>query len=268
MTDNTPWQLKMFQKSLKKKLKLKALKKHLGHLSEKDKSMLVTCGDNNGAINYYLKRIGGQWSHADLEEKCIDEMSKLLNQPVLHVTENRLPFKDNHFDCAISIDVHEHLDDPNPFTAELKRVTKPGGRVIVTVPNGDEKRLAVRLKNVVGMTKEKYGHVRIGYRMSELKELLTANGLRPYAGSSFSRFFTEILELLINYLYVNVLSKKSAATIDPGTIAPATEDQLKSIKKSYRLYASIYPAFWLISKLDLILFRSVGYVVLVESKKG
>lgn len=268
MTDNTPWQLKMFQKTLKKKLRLKALKKHLGHLSENDKSLLVTCGDNNGAINYYLRELGGQWSHADLEEKSIGEMSRLLNNPVVHVRENQLPFEDNHFDCVISIDVHEHLNDPNPFTAELGRVTKSGGKVIVTVPNGDETRLAVRLKNFAGMTKEKYGHVRIGYRISELKELLTANGLQPYAESSFSRFFTEMLELLINYLYVNVLSKKSSARVDAGTIAPATQDQLQSVKKSYHLYAAIYPVFWLISKLDLIFFSSVGYVVVVEGKKG
>ena len=36
MKDNTPWQLRMFQKTLKKKLRLKALKRHLGHISESD----------------------------------------------------------------------------------------------------------------------------------------------------------------------------------------------------------------------------------------
>src|SRR5210317_1372754 len=121
MTDSTPWQLKIFQKTLKKKLRLKALKKLLGQLSEDDKCLLVTCGDNNGAINFYLRLLGGQWSHADLEEKSIGEMSDLLKDQVLHVAENHLPCEDDHFNCVISIDVHEHLSDPNAFTKELSR---------------------------------------------------------------------------------------------------------------------------------------------------
>ena len=267
MKDNTPWQLRMFQKTLKKKLRLKALKRHLGHISESDKCLLVTCGDNNGAMNYHLREIGGMWSWADLEERSIPEMSELLGERVLHVSENHLPFPENKFDCVIAIDVHEHLEDPNPFTRELWRVTKQDGKIIVTVPNGDETKLATRIKNFIGMTKEKYGHVREGYDIPDLKKLLSTNGIQPYADSSFSRFFTEILELSINFLYVIVLTKRSETKVEAGTIAPSTENQLKSIEKTYRMYSLIYPFFWLISKMDIILIGSRGYAVIVEGNK-
>lgn len=257
----------MFQKTLKKKLRLKALKRHLGHISENDKCLLVTCGDNNGAMNFYLREIGGKWSWADLEARSIQEMSELLGERVLHVSENHLPFSENKFDCVVAIDVHEHLENPNPFTRELWRVAKQGGKVIVTVPNGDETKLATRIKNFIGMTKEKYGHVREGYDIPDLKKLLSANGIQPYAESSFSRFFTEILELSINFLYVNILAKKGKTKVEAGTIAPATRDQLKSIEKTYRMYSLVYPFFWLISKMDIILFGTRGYVVIVEGKK-
>lgn len=257
----------MFQKTLKKKLRLKALKRHLGHISENDKCLLVTCGDNNGAMNFYLREIGGKWSWADLEARSIQEMSELLGERVLHVSENHLPFSENKFDCVVAIDVHEHLENPNPFTRELWRVAKQGGKVIVTVPNGDETKLATRIKNFIGMTKEKYGHVREGYDIPDLKKLLSANGIQPYAESSFSRFFTEILELSINFLYVNILAKKGKTKVEAGTIAPATRDQLKSIEKTYRMYSLVYPFFWLISKMDVILFGTRGYVVIVEGKK-
>ena len=267
MKDNTPWQLRMFQKTLKKKLRLKALKRHLGHISENDKCLLVTCGDNNGAMNFYLREIGGKWSWADLEARSIQEMSELLGERVLHVSENHLPFSENKFDCVVAIDVHEHLENPNPFTRELWRVAKQGGKVIVTVPNGDETKLATRIKNFIGMTKEKYGHVREGYDIPDLKKLLSANGIQPYAESSFSRFFTEILELSINFLYVNILAKKGKTKVEAGTIAPTTRDQLKSIEKTYRMYSLVYPFFWLISKMDVLLFGTRGYVVIVEGKK-
>lgn len=267
MNDNIPWQLRMFQKTLKKKLRLKALKKHIGNLDASDRCLLVTCGDNNGAINYYLRELGGTWSWADHETKSISEISELLGDKVVHVTENALPFSDNHFDRVVSIDVHEHLQDPNPFTRELCRVAKEGGKVIVTVPNGDETKFATRIKNFVGMTKEKYGHFREGFDLPDLCELLSANGIQPLANTTFSKFFTEMLELSINFLYVNILSKKSKSRVEKGTIAPATQDQLKSVEKTYKLYAMIYPIFWLISKLDFIFFASRGYVVMVEGQK-
>jgi SAM-dependent methyltransferase len=268
MSDSTAWQLQMFQKTLKKKLRLKALKKHLGNISHDHKYLLVTCGDNNGAINYYLRELGGKWSWADLEAKNIEEMSELLGEEVLHVAENNLPFPDQTFDYVVSIDVHEHLENPHPFTRELWRIAKSSGKVIVTVPNGNETKIATRIKNRIGMTKEKYGHVREGYDIPELKQILTENHIEPYRESSFSRFFTEMLELGINLLYVRVLSKRSNAPVEQGTISPATKDQLTSVKKSYKLYSFVYPIFWLISKLDLIFFNSVGYVVMVEGKKG
>jgi SAM-dependent methyltransferase len=262
-----PWQLTMFQKTLKKKLRLKALKKHLGNLLENNKCLLVTCGDNNGAINYYLREIGGKWSWADLEEKSIREMSELLNSSVHLVPEKHLPFPDEYFDHVISIDVHEHLKDPHPFTKELHRVTKPGGKVIITVPNGNESKAATRIKNFVGMTKDKYGHVREGLDIPELKSLMRENNIHPYSESSFSKFFTEMLELSINFLYVNILSKKNKTKVDKGTIAPATKDQIKSIEKTYRMYSFIYPFFRLISMLDVIFWGSRGYAVVVEGRK-
>jgi SAM-dependent methyltransferase len=267
MEKKVPWQLKMFQKTLKKKLRLKALRKHIGSLRENELCLLVTCGDNNGAVNYHLREIGGHWSWADYETKSIQEMSELLGDEVLHVKDDSLPFPNNHFDCVVVIDVHEHLPDMQPFTRQLRRVVKKGGKVVVTVPNGNERKIATRIKNAVGMTKEKYGHVREGLDLPELQELLKANGIQPIGFTTFSKFFTEMLELAINFLYVNIFSKKSDTRVEQGTIAPATSDQLKSIEKTYRMYAFIYPFFRAISALDALFWFTRGYVVMVEGRK-
>lgn len=268
MDKNTQWQLRMFQKTLKKKLRLKHLKRHLGKLSGNITCLLVTCGDNNGAMNFYLREWGGKWSWADFEEKSIKEMEELLGDKVHHVPKGVLPFPDSSFDWVVSIDVHEHLQDPIPFTKELQRVAKKYvGHVIITVPNGDETKLATRIKNAIGMTKEKYGHVREGFDIPELKATMEAANIEPDAVSSFSKFFTEMVELGINFLYVTILSKKSVVRVETGTIAPATKEQLKSVKKTYRLYSLVYPLFWLISRLDFLFFFSRGYAVMVEGRK-
>ena len=65
-----PWQLKMFSVAVKKRRKLDALLSHLGPALTGD-CLLVTCGDNNGALNWHIRRAGGNWSFAELEPQNI-----------------------------------------------------------------------------------------------------------------------------------------------------------------------------------------------------
>lgn len=45
-----------------------------------------------------------------------------------------LPFADGRFDLAVSFDVIEHLDDDRHALRELRRVVRPGGLLLLTVP--------------------------------------------------------------------------------------------------------------------------------------
>ena len=48
---------------------------------------------------------------------------------------NSLPWPDNQFDAAYSIEVIEHLENPYAFAREMLRVVKPGGKLVLTTPN-------------------------------------------------------------------------------------------------------------------------------------
>lgn len=271
----------MFRKGLKKRQRLRALKKILLPLTVDERCLLLTCGDNNGAMNYFLRELGGQWFWADLEATSIPEMSSLLGDRVHHVTEDSMPFDDASFDRIVAIDVHEHVDDPAIVTRELVRVLKPGAQLVITTPNGDESKLAVRIKSLVGMSVETYGHTRTGLTAPEIEQLMRADGVRPVRSMSFSRFFTEMLELTINLLYVKVLRKDGGASAsgdepdhaaghahpDHREIAPATAAQLQKVNTSYRIYSLIFPLYWLISQLDHLLYFSEGYCVIVEGMR-
>jgi SAM-dependent methyltransferase len=53
---------------------------------------------------------------------------------VLEGSVMRMPFADDSFDLAVSLDVIEHLQDDLGALGELRRVVAPGGSLLVTVP--------------------------------------------------------------------------------------------------------------------------------------
>lgn len=46
-----------------------------------------------------------------------------------------IPLPDDQFDCAVSVEVIEHVENHFQFVREMVRVTRPGGLVIITTPN-------------------------------------------------------------------------------------------------------------------------------------
>lgn len=265
-TSNVPWQLEMFHNSLKKQLKLKEMLKLL-HDVRGQSCLLITCGDNNGALNWYFRERGGRWLWADVHDEKLAELRELLNEPVIHYCADQFPFADGVFDCVVSIDVLEHLESDQPFLREMSRVLRPQGVALVTVPNGDPSLLANRIKWRVGMTPEVYGHARAGYTSDELKDSMTQAGFVSNGDSGYSRFFTEMVELLINFGYVFVLSRKKGKG-ESGQIAPTSSGDMKRHGVAYRLYSLVFPLLKSISRLDALLPRSTNNAVIVRAVKG
>jgi len=265
-----PWQLRLFEKTLKKKQKLALLSRLLGTPGPDDRLLLLTNGDNNGAMNHVLRAGGGHWTWGECEAASIPEMQAFLGEPVVHCDPARLNFPDSAFDAVVVIDVHEHLAETAPLNRELFRVLRPGGRVIVTTPNGELGKLAVRIKDRVGMTKDTYGHVRVGYTIAEHRQMLSEAGFQPGAAGSYSQFPTEMIELGINLAYVKLLSRRrqNGTHGDPGPIAPSSAEQVSKVEQTLKLYGAIYPLCRAVSSLDVLLAPfSTGYAVAVVGEK-
>lgn len=66
--------------------------------------------------------------------------AELSSSTLVKVTArgSALPFPDNTFDACLSVDSFEHVPKSarGPFVREMKRVTRPGGRVILACPVG------------------------------------------------------------------------------------------------------------------------------------
>jgi SAM-dependent methyltransferase len=203
-----------------------------------------------------------------MEENGIREMSAFLGEEVHAARPDRLPFEDGAFARVVVIDVHEHQIDLVPINREIARVTAPGGLAIVTTPNGDTRLPVAVLKRWIGMGPAEYGHVVQGYRFEELESMLRRFELKPQRRGAYSKFFTELVELAINFAYVKFLSrKKKGPDVPAGTIAPTSAEQLRAVERTYRIYSMIYPFVRAFSALDVLVPGSGGYAVAVAARK-
>jgi SAM-dependent methyltransferase len=102
----------------------------------------------------------------------------------------RMPFPSSSVDVVISRSVFEHLEHPDRVLAEIQRVLRPGGRLVVTTPNKyyyscllvrmiPERAKAFYFRRVFG--EEAYDYFPVRYRAntrSALRSLARAVGLR------------------------------------------------------------------------------------------
>lgn len=64
------------------------------------------------------------------------DIQKSERVDVVHNLENRpYPFKDGQFDKIYASHVMEHLTDTLAVMKELRRITKPGGKIVIVVPH-------------------------------------------------------------------------------------------------------------------------------------
>jgi len=263
MNNSTAWQLKIFNKTLKKKEKLAIIKQFLPDLTGK---RCLDLGCARGTISYFMRQEGGTWCHEDLDYSNVRATHDLVGGSTAVIPPASIPHPDNCFDVIVSLDILEHLHDDMGFMREMARVMKPGGRLILSTPAAGVIYLLNRLKNKVGLTPDQYGHVIEGYCLEDLETMLDTVGLTLTKSTTYSRFCTELVELLINMVFVKFLRKKGADKRD-GHIAPGSAEEVEKYKKQLKMYSLVYPFIWLFTRLDYLLFWQKGYATRLIAEK-
>jgi ubiquinone/menaquinone biosynthesis C-methylase UbiE len=95
----------------------------------------VGCGEGRG-IAHMLPRVRS-YSAIDKIAPVIEQLKKQYPQAAL-LSGNIPPlraYSDNTFDCVVSFQVIEHIQDDHTFLKEINRVLKPGGQAYLTTPN-------------------------------------------------------------------------------------------------------------------------------------
>lgn len=251
------WPILLFGKSVLKQKKFKELTAFLGETSSLH---CLDIGSDNGVISYLLRERGGNWKSADLDEQAVQSIRDLVKNDVFQINGLSTPFADDEFERVVIVDFLEHIETDQEFINELFRIIKPEGELIINVPH-IKNSLLRKLRLVIGQTDEKHGHVRPGYTVDQLTNLLEKQ-FTILAQKSYSKFFSEFIDTLI--VFALSIIKKGDANSQKGMLV--TEKDIRKFQKMFKVYSVIYPGFWLLSKLDTFLFWRSGYMLLVKAK--
>ena len=99
----------------------------------------------------------------------------------------RFPFGDAEFQSVLCNQVLEHVFQPEPFLQEIRRVLKPGGRLLLTVP--------------FAWDEHEQPHDFARYSSFGLRALLERNGFRVLKQRKLLDDFSVLVQLAIAYLF-------------------------------------------------------------------
>ncbi len=109
----------------------------LPHVPEDAKRILdVGCGA--GSFGRLLKqtRLDVEVAGIEFMEKAAEHARIVLDKVVVgNIEEMVLPFENDYFDCIVCADVLEHLESPEQALCKLAKKLKPGGTVVISIPN-------------------------------------------------------------------------------------------------------------------------------------
>lgn len=136
-------------------------------VGEGKKVLEVGCG--TGLVLQRIERFASEAKGIDLSPGML-EHAKARGLDVREADCTQLPFDDESFDVACSFKVLAHVPDFQAALAEMVRVVKPGGHIVVDVYNRISMRYAIKRLFGPKKTSDSYDEAAIGTRFWSLAE--------------------------------------------------------------------------------------------------
>ncbi len=239
------------RRSVKKLRKYRLVKDRVG-----ERNLELGCAA--AGLSRMLAR--GFWVGMDFDLSTVRDYSRYLGRPAAVGSEN-LPFRHGSFTTVLMLDFLEHVEEDLLLLKEARRVLVPGGSLLLSVPRGGNL-LIIKIRNLLGLKKEVYGHRREGYTREELLSMLEEAGFAVEEVKEHSGFLLELLEALQNFVYFRLRGRKKRRA---GSISPVEEGEFRSMKKLLFLQKLAYPFFKLADFLDGVLPTS-KHVIFVQAR--
>jgi SAM-dependent methyltransferase len=166
-------------------------------LDIQDKRVLEV-GSGTGHDSVMLSSLGAKATALDLTRVALDITRATANEhdAVIDLIAGdtlNLPFQSDTFDVVFSQGLIEHFSDPGPVIKEQARVVRPGGYLVVDVPQRyslytlEKRRLMKAGKWFAGWETE--------FSLTELQRLLQTHGVEPRLSYGYGYYPAAILGL-------------------------------------------------------------------------
>jgi SAM-dependent methyltransferase len=196
-------------------------------------------------VGMYLGRLAkeaGQAVGLDIELERVQEARQQSRGVVCGAGEH-LPFPSDTFDLILSHEVLEHVQDDGAAVREIIRALKPGGRLVLFIPN---RGYPFETHGVVWRGKYRFGNIPlVNYLPRALRDRLAPH-VRVYSRRDVQRLFSGLPVRVVDRsivfgAYDNIIARKPAL----GKILRAVLQTLE--KTPLRVFGLSH--FWVIEKL-------------------
>jgi ubiquinone/menaquinone biosynthesis C-methylase UbiE len=173
------------------------------------KVLEIGCGA--GIDSAEFARNGALVTSTDFTERSVQSTKELLTEAnlpvnVMQADATNLQFDDNTFDCVYSFGVLHHIPNIEKALSEIKRVLKPGGRIMVMLYHKNSLLYGYSIVYLRGIEEQQLEKLSIDELLAKYSERKEDN---PYtrvytkeeAGELFSRYFKScITEIRYNVI--------------------------------------------------------------------
>ncbi len=101
------------------------------NLKKRPKILNIGCG-TGGMIPLFEQY--GDVTNVDVSNEAIKFCKQQGYKDIFKYNGKKLPFKNNSFGMVVATDVLEHIEDDDAALVEWRRVLKPNGHLLITVP--------------------------------------------------------------------------------------------------------------------------------------
>ena len=167
--------------------------------------------------------------------ECLSELVDKLGLKNLSARQcdlGQLDFE-RQFDCALAIDVLEHIDQDQEAVELIAHSLKPGGVLVVHVPQSDQRHYLPQPGDF-----HAWDHVREGYSPSELSNIVSQAGLQVISHYNTFGF--------------------------PGALAADLDEYFQHVKPVWML---LMPLILLLARLDTLVTNTQGNGLLVVAQR-
>ncbi len=153
---------------------------------------VLDLGCRSGAFTRHFLE-GNELVGLDVDRVALAKAAELGIEPVVANVEEPLPFPDRSFDAVVAGELLEHLRFPDAVVSEARRVLRPGGVIVGSVPNAF--RLQSRLRFLRGRPPEDDPTHLHMFSPGVLRELLAGFGnvRLEFVGGRFRRLHPRLL---------------------------------------------------------------------------